>query len=307
MRHIVGHINPDTDTIASAIVYSKLLNKQGIESKPVRLGELNKETEYLLNELNIKSPELIEKLPENSQVVLVDHNEYSQSISNIEELDIVGIIDHHKFNTKTQNPVYIRAEPIGSTCTIIYKLYKEAGIELEKIDAQLLISAIISDTLFFRSPTTTEEDRLIMEELNKIAEYESLEKHSLNMFNAKSDLGNMPVEELIKLDYKIFNFGGNDYGIGFMETTNAQYGINRKDEINQALKEIKKKDNLKGIFFSIVDILNEENFTLYSGNTEKELLITLFNATIENNIANLGNIISRKKQVVPKFEQHFNN
>lgn len=306
MKHIVSHKNPDTDTIVAAITYAKLLNKQGIEAKPVRIGVLNKETEYLLKELNVEAPELVETLPEGTEIILVDHNEKSQSIDNIDELNLTGIIDHHKFNIQTSGPLNIRAEIIGSTASIISKLYKEAGIELEKVDTQLLISAILSDTLYYRSPTTTEQDRQIVQELNKIAQFEDLEQHSLNLFAAKSDLGDIEVEKMIKLDYKIFNFGGDDYAIGVMETTNAQYGFNRKDEILEKLAQIKNKDNLKGVFYSIVDILNEENVTFASGNEELELLKVVFGAEIKDNQANLGNILSRKKQLVPKFEAHFN-
>ncbi len=305
MKHIVSHKNPDTDTIVAAITYAKLLNKQGIEAKPVRIGILNKETEFLLKELNVEPPELVHKLPAGAEIVLVDHNESSQSIDNIDELNLTGIIDHHKFNIQTSGPLNIRAEIIGSTASIISKLYKEAGIQLEKVDTQLLISAILSDTLFYRSPTTTEQDRQIVEELNKVAKYADLEQHSLDLFAAKSNLGDIEVEKMIKLDYKIFNFGGDDYAIGVMETTNAQYGFNRKEEILDKLKEIKKNDNLKGVFYSIVDILNEKNVTFASGNTELELLKTIFGAKIKDNQANLGSVLSRKKQLVPKFEAHF--
>lgn len=306
MKHIVSHKNPDTDTIVAAITYAKLLNKQGIEAKPVRIGVLNKETEFLLNKFNVEVPELVETLPEGTEIILVDHNEKSQSIDNIDELNLTGIIDHHKFNIQTSGPLNIRAEIIGSTASIVTKLYNEAGIEIEKVDAQLLISAILSDTLYYRSPTTTQQDREIVQELNKIAEFEDLEQHSLDLFAAKSNLGDIEVEKMIKLDYKQFNFGGDDYAIGVMETTNAQYGINRKDEILTKLKEIKTNDNLKGVFYSIVDILNEENTTMTSGTEELELLKTIFGAQIKDEMAHLGNVLSRKKQLVPKFEAHFN-
>lgn len=305
MKHIISHKNPDTDTIVAAITYANLLNKQGTQAKPIRIGDLNKETEFLLKELNLEAPELVETLPEGSEVVLVDHNEKSQSIKNIDELNIVGIIDHHKFNLQTSGPLNIRAEIIGSTASIVTQLYNEANIEIETTTAKLLISAILSDTLYYRSPTTTQKDREIVQELNKIAKYENLEQHSLDLFEAKSNLGDIEVEKLIKLDYKIFNFGGDDYAIGVMETTNAQYGINRKDEILKKLKEIKTNDKLKGVFYSIVDILNEKNTMYTSGETELKALKTIFGAEISNNEADLGNILSRKKQLVPKLEAHF--
>jgi manganese-dependent inorganic pyrophosphatase len=306
MKHIVSHKNPDTDTIVAAITYAKLLNKQGIEAKPVRIGVLNKETEFLLKELNIEAPQLVQTLPEGTEIVLVDHNEKTQSIDNIDELNLTGIIDHHKFDLKTSGPLNIRAEIIGSTASIIAKLYNEANIEIPKIDAKLLISAILSDTLYYRSPTTTQQDRKIVQDLNKIAQYEDLEQHSLDLFAAKSNLGDIEVEKMIKLDYKQFNFGGKDYAIGVMETTNAQYGLDRKEEIIEKLAQIKTNDKLAGVFYSIVDILNEENTMFTSGAKELELLKEIFGAEIKNNEAHLGNILSRKKQIVPKFEAHFN-
>lgn len=306
MRHIVSHKSPDTDSVAGSIVYGNLLNKQGIKAEPVRVGELNKETEYLLNKLKVEAPVLKESLEAGSEVVLIDHNEAGQSINGIEELKVVGVIDHHKFNFTTSNPLFVRAEPLGSSCSIIAKLYAEANVKLEKTEAKLLLAGIISDTLFFRSPTTTEEDRKIVENLNKIAQIESLEDFSLELFDAKSDLGDLSVKEMVKLDYKQFEFNGKNFGIGVMETTNPNFGLDRKDEVIKTLKEIKEKDNLSGIFFSIIDILNEENLSMYADKHDEKLLVELFAATIENGVANLGSLVSRKKQLVPKLQNHFN-
>jgi len=304
MRHIVSHKSPDTDSIVATIVYSKLLNKQGIDAVPVKLGELNKETEFLLDKFDVEAPKTVKKLDEGAKVVLVDHNEPSQSIENLAELNLVGIIDHHKFSINTNTPLYIRSEAIGSTCSIVYKLYKEAGIELEKVDAQLLIAGIISDTLYFRSPTTTEEDRKILEELDKFVQFNSLEDFSLDLFNAKSDLGDLTIVEMVKLDYKVFTFAGKKYGIGVMETTNAQFGLDRKSEVVSTLQQIKKEDNLAGVFFSILDILNEENLTLFPGKFEKDLLVKVFGASIEADVAKLGSVLSRKKEMVPRIQAH---
>lgn len=313
MKYIIGHTNPDTDTICSAIVYQDFLNQENIEAKAVALGSLNNETKFIFDKFGVTALEQINELPHNSEIVLVDHNEEKQSINNLKDLDIVEIIDHHKVKIETDKPVSILVKPLGSTCSIIAEKYFDSDVELSKTNAILLISGIISDTLFFRSPTTTQTDKDLVEKLNKIAQIENLEKFSLEMFNAKSDLGDMSVEDIIKLDYKVFEFGGKNYGLGVMETTNKDYGVDRKNEIVAKMKEIKEKDNLAGIFFIIIDILEEKSYTLTSGEEETDLFTKIFMAEPvptddnQNNVLFVDKLISRKKQIVPKFEEYFKN
>ena len=245
MKHLLSHKSPDTDSIVSGIVYARLLNKQKKfqQAKAYALGEPNNETKYILNTFDVETPEIIETLPAGSDVILMDHNEVGQAIDNLDELNLVGIVDHHKFVLKTETPLFIRAEPIGSTCSIVTKMFNEGNIQIDKNTAQILISGIISDTLYFRSPTTTIEDKKLVEQLNEIAQIEDLEAHSLNLFKAKSDLGDISAKDMIRLDYKKFNFAGDDYTIGVMETTNPAFGLNKKDEVLAALKEIKEENN----------------------------------------------------------------
>lgn len=217
------------------------------------MGHLNNETKYLFEKLGLEAPEHIHELPHNTEIILLDHNEEKQSIQNLKDLDIVEIIDHHKVKLETDKPISILIKPLGSSCSIIAeKYFANSNITLSQKDATLLLAGIISDTLFFRSPTTTETDKELVAKLNEIAKLDDLEKFSLELFNAKSDLGDMPVEEIIKLDYKVFDFGGKNYGIGVMETTNKNYGLNRKDEILAKLKEIKTTDNLAGVFSQLL-------------------------------------------------------
>jgi len=305
VKYIISHKNPDTDTICSSIVYSNYLNSENIEAVPIKLGNLNNETKFILEKFGFEIPITKLSLDENSEVILVDHNEETQSIDDLEKLKIVGIIDHHKFKLKTSEPLMIRAEVLGSTCSILSKIFFENGYDLSKNEASILIAAILSDTLFFRSPTTTNDDKLIVDRLNKVAKIPDLENFSLEMFEAKSDLGDISTEDLIKLDYKVFDFNGKKFGISVMETTNPNYGLSRKDEIIAKLKEIKKRENLDGILFSIVDILNEVNSTLFSDDFEKEVLFKVFKVKGEDNFVDLGNRVSRKKQLVPFLEKYF--
>ena len=305
-KFIAGHKIPDTDSITSSIVYSNFLNKSGIKSKAIKLDEINNETKFVLEKFKIKIPETEEKLPKNSEVILMDHNEKKQTISNIDELKIFQIIDHHRFDLQTDYPVNIRAEVLGSTCSVLFKFLKEQKYKLSVEEASLLISGIISDTLFFRSPTTTEEDKNIVKELNKIAKIADLESYSLELFNAKSNLGNVHARKLIKMDYKEYEFKGKKYGIGVIETTNPSYILERKKDMIKELEIIKKEENLHGILVSVIDILNEENTTIVAEEHEAELLRAVFNGKeIEHNVYSLGKVISRKKEIIPKLEEHF--
>jgi manganese-dependent inorganic pyrophosphatase len=302
MKHIIGHKNPDTDSVCSAVAYQDFLAKKNIEAKAFRLGDLNKETKLVFEKFGVEPPEKISGLSKNSEVVLVDHNEEKQAIDNLKELDVVEVLDHHKVDFKTDKPISILVKPIGSTCSILAEKYFEEEIELDKKIAGLLLAGIISDTLFFRSPTTTDVDRKLADKLVEVVGVDDLEALSLEMFNAKSDLGDIEVGDLIKLDYKTFTFKDGDYGIGVMETTNVDYGLDRKDEILNKLVEIKEEDGLKGVYFVIVDILNEKGYALYSGNDEKELFTKLFKAEDQEGVLFVDKLVSRKKQIVPVFE-----
>jgi manganese-dependent inorganic pyrophosphatase len=302
MKNIIGHKNPDTDSVCSAIAYANFLTKKNEEASAFALGKLNKETRFVLEKFEVDFPEVISKLSEGSEVVLLDHNEKGQAIDNLDELELVEIIDHHKVDIKTEKPISICIKPLGSSCSIIAEKYFTDDVELDEKNAGILMAGIISDTLFFRSPTTTDTDRFLVEKLNKIVQVKDLEKLSLEMFNAKSDLGDISVENLIKLDYKTFDFKDGKYGIGVMETTNIAYGLDRREEIFTKLAEIKEQDNLKAVYFSIVDILNEKSYTLYSDEEAKKLFVKLFNAEDQDSILFVDKLVSRKKQIVPVFE-----
>ncbi|MBO5004415.1 MAG: DHH family phosphoesterase, partial [Clostridia bacterium] len=167
---IFGHKNPDTDSILSSIVMANLENELGNEAVPVRLGKINKETEYVFNYLQIEKPEEISDIEDGQNVILVDHNEYTQSANNIANANILKVVDHHTMNFVAPYQLYYRAEPVGCTATVLYKMYKEYDVEINKTIATLMVSSIISDTLLFKSPTCTNEDKIVAEKLANIAE-----------------------------------------------------------------------------------------------------------------------------------------
>src|SRR5690625_3600788 len=169
---IFGHLNPDTDSICSSIAYAHLKEQLGEDVEAVRLGAVNKESEYALNYFGVEAPRYIEKVDDDVEdVILVDHNEFQQSVSNIQDVNIVEVIDHHRIaNFETKNPLYFRAEPVGCTATIIKKMYEENNVDIPKNIAGLMLSAIVSDSLLFKSPTCTEEDKEVALALAQIAE-----------------------------------------------------------------------------------------------------------------------------------------
>ena len=216
---VFGHKNPDTDTICSSIVREILSHKDGWDSVEARrLGNINKETQYVLDYLGIKAPELLEKVEEGQQVLLVDHNEFNQSVEGIEKAEILGVTDHHRIsNFETSNPLYYTAKPYGCTSTILFEEFKQRGHEIERTEAILMASAIISDTLLLKSPTTTEYDKKALEELGKIANI-NIEEYGLEMLKAGTDLDDFSAEELINLDAKSLDKNGTKFVIAQVNT-----------------------------------------------------------------------------------------
>lgn len=200
---IFGHKAPDTDSITSSIVMENLEKKLGNTNvKAYKLGKINKETEFVLNYFNVKEPETLEEVAEKESVILVDHNAFTQSVSGIEKANILKVVDHHCITAfETSTPLYYLAEPLGCTETILYKLYKQNNVEIDKTIAGLMVSAIISDTLLFKSPTCTEEDKNAGKELASIAEID-LEKYGMDMLKAGTDLSEFTADEIISLDSK---------------------------------------------------------------------------------------------------------
>ena len=304
--YVFWHQNPDTDATLSSICYGKYLASKWMDIEVIKLWELNNETKYLLNLLDLEEPPTVTNLAKWSNIVLTDHNDKSQSIANREDYNILQVIDHHNFgNFSTNNPVFIRAEAVCSTCSILYKIFTENNYSIDKNTATALISAILSDSLFWKSPTSTDEDRKIVEKLNEIAQIENLEKFAMDMFAAKSDLGDISIEELIKTDYKMFEVNGTKFGVGVLETTNPAYSLGKKEAIAEGLNEVKTKSGLDFIMFSVVDILQEVNTTISGSNKDKKIISEAFGVEFEWCIANLGNILSRKKQLVPVLNEYF--
>ncbi|CAM4805574.1 unnamed protein product [Rotaria magnacalcarata] len=305
---VFGHLNPDTDSIATAIGYAALLRSMGINAKAYRLGDLNKETEFVLNTAQVQSPDVLsEDIPDGSEVVLVDHNERSQSISNLVNMNITYVIDHHKLgDLTTSQPAYIRFEPVGCTATILAKMYLEKNIPIDRATATLLLSAIISDTLHFRSATTTNDDRNIVTYLQPISGITDLQSYVDILFEAKSDLTGLTTEQIVLGNYKIYFFQNQKWGVGVAETWYPNYLLNQKNELLLEMVKEKDRSNLTGILFSIIDILNEKNLMLIAGEPENTVVRAAFNVDVTDQMADLGARLSRKLQIIPPLEVYFN-
>ncbi|MBR2758981.1 MAG: manganese-dependent inorganic pyrophosphatase [Exiguobacterium sp.] len=296
---VFGHKNPDTDTITSALAYAELKKKLGMDTEAVRLGEVNGETQYALDHFRVKAPRLIESVKgEAEEVILVDHNEFQQSADGIEDVRILEVIDHHRIaNFQTADPLYYRAEPVGCTATILLKLYKEHGVEITADMAGLMLSAIISDSLLFKSPTCTDEDIKAAKELAEIAGVDA-ETYGLEMLKAGADLSQKTIEELISLDAKEFAMGDYRVEIAQVNTVDANDVLNRKAEVEAAIAKTVAAKNLDLFVFAITNILTNDSEAIVVG-PKLELFEQAFNVTLQNGLATLPGVVSRKKQIVP--------
>ncbi len=296
---VFGHKNPDTDTITSAISYAYLKQQLGLDAEAVRLGTVSNETAYALEHFGFEAPRLIEKAaPEAAQVILVDHNEKQQSVDDLGDVQVIEVIDHHRIaNFETNDPLYYRAEPVGCTATILNKLYKENGVEIPKNIAGLMLSAIISDSLLFKSPTFTEEDRRAAEELEAIADVDARE-YGLAMLKAGADLSDKSLEDLIALDAKEFVMGNAKVEIAQVNAIDVNDVMNRQAELEALLNGVIEEKGLDLFLFAVTDILNNDSVVLVLGK-EAERASAAFNVALDNNTAKLTGVVSRKKQIVP--------
>lgn len=299
---IFGHKSPDTDSICSSLVMADLQKKLGKENViACRLGEINEETKYALKHIGVDEPKYIEEIEQGQPVILVDHNEFSQSVKGIENAKIVAVVDHHRINNfETSEPLFYYAQPVGCTSTLLFKLYKSNNLEIEPQIAGLMLSAIISDTLLLKSPTTTEKDKKVVTELAKIANID-IEKYGLEMLKAGTDLDRYTEEELIHLDAKKIEKEDIKYVIAQVNTVSIPDVLKRKEKIEQ---EINKEILAKGLslfVFVITDIINSNSEAIVLGDRTDAISNTY---EIKNNIAIMPGVVSRKKQILPLVEKN---
>lgn len=298
---VFGHKNPDTDTICSSIVMAEMQKKMGVDAEAARLGEINKETQYALDYFKVDLPKLINNVDENQEVILVDHNEFQQSADGIEKAKINTVVDHHRIdNFKTAEPLFYHAEPLGCTSTILYRIGKMNKIEFEPKMAGLMLSAIISDTLLFKSPTCTEVDKRVAEELSKIANVE-INTYGLEMLKAGTDLDDYTEEELIDLDAKTIEKNGLKIVIAQVNTVDIPKVLKRQEKLEETMKKTIEKDGLALFVLAVTDILNSNSELLVLGD-KTEIIEKSYK--LNNNRAFLEGVVSRKKQILPMIDKN---
>lgn len=303
---IFGHKNPDTDTICSAIAYADLKTKLGQEVEAVRLGNVNAETQFALDAFHASAPRLVETVAnEVKEVILVDHNERQQSASDIDQVRVAEVIDHHRIaNFETSGPLYYRAEPVGCTATILKKMYKENGVEISKDIAGLMLSAIISDSLLFKSPTCTPEDVAAARELAAIAGVDA-EKYGLDMLKAGANLADKSIDELVSLDSKEFSMGSAKVEIAQVNAVDVNDVLSRQAELEAKLNGIIAAKGLDLFLFVVTDILNNDSVGVALGK-EAAAVEEAYNVKLDANRAVLKGVVSRKSQIVPVLTDIFN-
>ncbi|RCW63755.1 manganese-dependent inorganic pyrophosphatase [Saliterribacillus persicus] len=304
---IFGHKNPDTDTITAAIAHAHLKNELGEEAEAVRLGDVNGETQYALDYFNVEAPRFIEAAAtETDKVILVDHNEKQQSVDDLEKVQILEVIDHHRIaNFQTKDPLYYRAEPVGCTATILNKLYKENDVKIPKEIAGLMVSAIISDSLLFKSPTCTDQDKAAAEELAKLAGI-NLNEYGLAMLKAGADISDKTVEDLLSLDAKEFDMNGHKVEVAQVNTVDVNDVLKNKQAINDATAKVIDERGLSLFLFVITDIL-ENNSVIIANGEQINTVEKAFDISLEDKQGLLRGVVSRKKQIVPQLTEAFTN
>lgn len=247
-----------------------------------------------------------------AQLILVDHNEKSQAVPGLADAEILEIIDHHRIgNIETRGPVYFRNQPVGCTATIIYQMYMENGVEISKPIAGLLMSAILSDTLAFRSPTCTPVDRRIATELARIAEITDIEAYASDMFAAGSDLSNRTAQEIFTMDFKKFKSGEIGFGVGQISSMSVEELQSAKKKMMAEVENFREEQNCQMMFFMLTNILKESSEVIYCGKDADRVIRIGFNLE-EMDAAHLGSVnlegvVSRKKQMIPRLMDAFPN
>ena len=303
---IFGHKNPDTDTICSAIAYAELKAALGHNVEAVRLGDVNGETQYALDYFKFAAPRRVDTVAgEVKDVILVDHNERQQSVADIDQVRVTEVIDHHRIaNFETSGPLYYRAEPVGCTATILLKLYKENGIAVKKDVAGLMLSAIISDSLLFKSPTCTAEDVAAARELAEIAGVNA-ESYGLEMLKAGADLSDKTIAQLLTLDAKEFSMGSAKVEIAQVNAVDVNDVLSRQAELEDAISKIVAEKSLDLFLFVVTDILNNDSVGLAVGKAA-DAVEQAYGVKLSDNKAVLAGVVSRKSQIVPVLTDTFN-
>lgn len=300
---VMGHMNPDTDSIVSAIAAADLYTKRGIEAKPGAQGAPTPETNFVLEKFGMVAPSVVEDVA-GQKMYLVDYSDLAQAPKGIGEAEILGIVDHHKLgDVTTSNPLEIWTWPVGCTCTVIKSMYDFYGIEIPKGIAGGLLCAILSDTVMFKSPTCTDADKKAVDVLAKIAGVSDVMALGMEMFKVKSAVAGASMKDLVFRDYKDFDMGGKKVGIGQLEVVDLSILDPVKAGLQEEIARV-KNEGRHSVFLLLTDIMKEGSEMLIVSD-DPSVVEKAFGVKPQGNSVWLNGVMSRKKQVVPNFEKAF--
>ena len=301
---VFGHKSPDTDSTGSPIIWAWYLNEiKGEAAEAVLLGEPNTEAAFMLKKWGLDKPRIIDGVAEDQPVVIVDTNNPAELPDGINGADIQAIIDHHKLvgGLETKGPIDIRIEPLACTATIMWKMIGKDMAQMPTAVKGAMLSCILSDTLEFRSPTTTQEDKAIAHDLAKDLGID-IPAYAAEMFAAKSDVSAFSDAELLRMDSKEYEVGGKQFRVSVLETTSPGTVLDRKDSLMDAMVGVAEEDGADQVLLFVVDILNEESTLLVPNDLVKSVTEKSFDATVSGDTVVLPGVVSRKKQIIPNLK-----
>jgi manganese-dependent inorganic pyrophosphatase len=301
---VFGHKSPDTDSTGSPIIWAWYLNQiKNEEAEPVLLGEPNTEAKFMLERWGLTMPRVLGKLDDGAPVVIVDTNNPAELPDNINDADIRQIIDHHKLvgGLETAGPIDIRIEPLACTATIMWKMIGQHMAQMPENVKGAMLSCILSDTLEFRSPTTTQEDKAIAHDLAKDLGVD-ISEYAAEMFAAKSDVSAFSEAELLRMDSKEYEVDGKQFRVSVLETTSPKQVLDRKDALMAAMPGVAEEDGADQVLLFVVDILNEQATLLVPNDLVKSVVEKSFGASVSGDTVVLPGIMSRKKQIIPNLK-----
>ena len=304
MIKVFGHKAPDTDSTGSAIIWAWYLNEmKGQAAEPILLGTPNTEAAFVLKRWDFATPEIISNLADGTQVVVVDTNNPAELPHNINNTDIIAIIDHHKLvgGVETKGPISITIRPLACTATIMHNLMGDDAARMPAAIKGVMLSCILSDTLEFRSPTTTAQDQTLAETLATDLDL-SISEYSAEMFAAKSDISEFSDSELLRMDSKEYAIQGFKFRISVLETTSPKTVLDRKASLMAAMPTVAAEDDVDYVLLFVIDILNQEATMLIPDVISKSVAEKSFGTIVTDDVVVLPGIMSRKKQIIPHLK-----
>ena len=299
---VFGHKNPDTDSVCAAIALADLKKKLGEDIAPAIQGNLTPESSFVLKKFGVAGPEVVTSYA-GKDVYLVDHSDLSQSPDDLGDANILGIVDHHKLgDVTTGQPLECWIWPVGCSCTVIASMYNYFDVEIPKDIAGIMLCAILSDTVIFKSTTCTDTDKKICAQLSEICEESDLEALGIEMFKVKSAVEGTPIRELVFRDYKDFNMSGKGIGVGQLELVDLSIVDNIKADLVKDIQALKKEKGHHSVFLMLTDIMKEGTELLIASDDDS-VVEKAFGVAPVGGKAWLPGIMSRKKQIIPYLEK----